>query len=209
MLKLPLVLSTALFALSGSDGRAASPSSPSVETRAAAERGPRAAQGHERADLCAMLSCTAAQRAAIDGVLTKMREQLKALHGTRGEQGNALADAMRDGSLDRAEVLGAMAKNDELRAKREGIVADAIVGVYGALDKTQRARLTKLVDERGAKAVLGGGHHGKHHGKAGKPEHGKGKAKGKGKKGERKPGKSARLSRVKAPVAKVGFTSGS
>ena len=122
---------------------------------------------------------------------------------------------MRDGSLDRAEVLDAFAKGDELRAKREGILADTIVGIYASLDKAQRTALTKLVDERGAKAVLGG-HHGKHHGKGATLERGgKGKAskakpgKSKPGKAERKAGKVARFSRVKAPVAKVGFTSGS
>ncbi|HWB80695.1 MAG TPA: hypothetical protein VG755_37285 [Nannocystaceae bacterium] len=220
--KLPLVFSTFLFSLSGSDGRADAPAKPAVETRAPKDHGARSERSHERRDLCAMLSCTAAQRVEIEGVIAKMKEQLKALHGNRGAEGKALADAMRDGSLDRKEVLGAFAKGDEIRAKREAIFADAIVAVYGKLDKAQRARLTTMVESRGAKGVLGnhGGHRG--HDKAspgGKQKPGAAKAKRADKgskagradkpgKAERKASKLARFDRVKAPVAKVdGFKS--
>lgn len=226
--KLPLVFSTFLFSLSGSDAGATAPAKPAIETRAPAEHGARSERGHERHDLCAVLSCTAAQRVEIEGVIAKMKEQLKALHGDRGAEGKALADAMRDGSLDRKEVLGAFAKGDEIRAKREAIFADAIVAVYGKLDNAQRARLTSMVEHRGAKGVLGnhGGHRG--HDKAsrgGKQKPGAAKAKradkgskagrgdkaehgDKAAKAERKASKLARFGRVKAPVAKVdGFKS--
>ena len=226
--KLPLVFSTFLFSLSGSDAGATAPAKPAIETRAPAEHGARSERSHERHDLCAVLSCTAAQRVEIEGVIAKMREQLKALHGDRGAEGKALADAMRDGSLDRKEVLGAFAKGDEIRAKREAIFADAIVAVYGKLDEAQRARLTSMVEHRGAKGVLG--NHGGHRGhdkasrggkkkvdsaKAGRrAENGRGKAErggdkaNKGDKAERKASKLARFGRVKAPVAKVdGFKS--
>lgn len=167
--KLPLVLSTLLFSFSGSDASAAAPSKPAVETRAPADPGARGERGREHHDLCATLSCTAAQRTDIDGIVAKMREQLKALHGSRGAEGKALADAMRDGSLDRKEVLGALAKGDDLRAKREQIFADAIVDIYSKLDKTQRERLTTMVESHGMKAVIGNhGGHGHGHGKAGR-----------------------------------------
>jgi Spy/CpxP family protein refolding chaperone len=206
-----LVLSTLLVALSGnSDAGAAAPTT--IETRAPAEPGARADREHAKQDLCAQLACTPTQRAQIDGVLAKMREQLKALHGSKDDRGQALADAMRDGSLDRNEVLGALGKNDEMRVKREGILADAIVGIYGALDKTQRARLTKIVEVRGTKAVLGGGHHGKHRGpdnaKGGNDKPAKGKQLNGERKAEHKAAKAARFARVRAPVAKVdGFKS--
>ena len=79
--KLPLVLSTALFALSGPAASAAAPSKPPVEARTGAKPSPRAEQAHQRHDLCTSLSCTDAQRKTIDGVLAKMHEQMKALQG--------------------------------------------------------------------------------------------------------------------------------
>src|SRR5262249_618203 len=127
------------------------------------------------------------QRVEIDGVVAKMREQLKALNGNHGAEGKALADAMRDGKLDRNEVLGALGKGDELRQKREAIFADAIVGIYGKLDAAQRTKLTSMVEEHGMKAVIG--HHGMHRG------HGKnGQKPGKvdGAKGQRRAQKAAR-----------------
>ena len=129
------------------------------------------------------------------------------------------------------EVLGALAKNDKVRLEREGILADAMVGIYRALDKSQREQLTKLVEVRGTKAVLGGGH-GKHRDgdKAGRGKDAGGKdARSKGRqtkldagardraaargkdpaaKDARKASRLARFSRVNAPVAKVGGLKG-
>ena len=220
--KLPLVLSTMLFSLSGSDGRAAPTGKPAIETRAPADGGAHRERGRERHDLCAVLSCTAEQRVAIDGVIAKMREQLKALHGSRGAEGKALAAAMRDGTLDRKEVIGALGKGGELREKRDAIFADAIVAIYGSLDAAQRTRLGSMVEEHGMKAVIG--NHGMHRGhdkasrgdelkpaknKAAKPKAAKAERKGdKAAKAERKASKLARFGRVKGPVAKAdGFKS--
>jgi Spy/CpxP family protein refolding chaperone len=209
--KLPLVLSTLLFSLAAREGRADEPR-PTVETRAPAEHGARGEHGKKAHDLCAMLSCTAAQQAKIDGVLGTMREQLKALHGTRGADGKALADAMRDGSLDRGEVIAALGKGDELRAKREGIFADAIVGIYNALDAGQRDQLVKLVETRGAQAVLHGGHgNGRHERGArgddkGRPTKGKpAKPERRADKADHRADKAQRMAhaRVHAPVANV------
>jgi hypothetical protein len=209
--KLPLVLSTMLFALAGREGRAED-ARPTVETRAPAEHGARAEHGKKAHDLCAMLSCTAAQQVTIDGVLGKMREQLKALHGSRGAEGKALADAMRDGSLDRGEVVAALGKGDELRAKREGIVGDAIVGIYNALDAGQRDQLVKLVEARGAHAVLHGGHGRGHEDRGARGDDKRRPAKGKAAKPERRADKADHRAdkaqrmahaRVHAPVANV------
>ena len=106
-----------------------------------------------------------------------MRSKLKALGG-HGDRNAALAKAMADGKLTRAEVLAALGTDDTARAKRDGIMADAIVAIHGALDSAQRKQLTALVEARGAKALLGGHHGGKHGdkgqhgGKAGKPSKG-------------------------------------
>jgi hypothetical protein len=185
--KLPLVFSTLLFSLSGSDGRAAAPGKPAVETRAQKDHGARSERTHERHDLCATLSCSAAQRSEIEGIIAKMREQLKALHGNHGAEGKALADAMRDGKLDRKEVIGALGKGDELRAKREAIFAEAIVAIYGKLDDAQRTRLQSMVEAHGVKALIGnrGAHRGFDKAGKGKPDKADAKAGRRAEKAER------------------------
>jgi Spy/CpxP family protein refolding chaperone len=161
LINLPLVLSTALFSLSASDGRAAA----AAPAHAEVDRGARSERGHGHADLCAALACTDAQRTAITKAITDMRSKLKAAGG-HGDRNAALAKAMADGKVTRAEVLAALRSDEAARAKRDGIIADAIVAIHGALGSAQRKQLAGLVEARGAKALIGGGHHGD---KAGKP----------------------------------------
>jgi Spy/CpxP family protein refolding chaperone len=165
LIKLPLLLSTALFTLAASDADAAAAPAAKVEGRPAAEPGARGDHGHARRDLCTQLGCSAAQRTTITKALTDMRTKMKALGG-HGDRNASLAKAMADGKLDRAEVLAALHGGDAERAKRDAIMADTIVAIHGALDVSQRAALVKLVSEHGSRAMFGGGH-GKHGG--GKP----------------------------------------
>ncbi len=170
--KLPALVTSALLSLVAVRGTAVTTAGDSDSTRdaapvAASDRGDaRGPQG----GLCAALACTDAQKAE----LGRVRESIRAARKDRdhGDERAALADMLRDGSLDASKVQALLDQRVEAMRARDELLARGLVDFTSTLDASQRAKLADIVEHRGMPGVLGG--MGKHHGDRAKGSHGKG-----------------------------------
>lgn len=169
--KLPVLVTSALLSLTALRGTTVATASDTDATTVAAPATTSApAEGREHGGgLCQALSCTDAQKAE----LSRVRESIRAARKDRdhGDERAALADMLRDGSLDASKVQSLLDRRAEQMRARDELLARGFVDFAATLDASQRAELADIVAQRGMPGVLGG--MGKHHGAHGKGHGGK------------------------------------